>query len=275
MAITAIVFSAVTDSYTNDNQPPAGRTGANIGAVETTCGTSTCHNNTPNTGGGSISIAFSDPNFKYVNGQTYDMTVTTNETGKVVFGFEITVVDAEGDSVGTFIIPNGVTNESKPSGGVNHRRYLGHKNAGSTNSWSFQWKASATDRGDLTFFAAGNCANGNGNSSGDHIYTTSLSISHDFGVGIVSLSDPENDFQIQSISGGQLNVKFNVAQNMPVTIRLYDLNGRRTETLLDENSTAGEQMRTFHLKNSLPNGVYLLEYHSGREDVTKKFLYQN
>src|SRR5258705_12720105 len=92
VSIIVIVFLVIayTNSYTNANQPPAGRTGVNIGSTESTCGATACHNNTPNSGLGSISFTYSDTNSKYALGQTYDLTVSTSETGKVKFGFDIT-----------------------------------------------------------------------------------------------------------------------------------------------------------------------------------------
>jgi hypothetical protein len=278
IAIMSIVFLslAVTNSYTNDSQPPAGRTGASIGSTETTCGASTCHNNTPNTGGGSVTITYSDSNLKYVNGQTYDMTVSTDEVGKVKFGFEITVVDANGDSVGKLILPNGSNTVSAPANGaVNHRKYLAHKNASSTKSWSFQWKAPVTDRGNLTFFASSNCANGTGTSSGDHIYTTSLTISHDFGTGILDASVTSDAFNIQSISNGELNIHYSLSNSEKVTINLFDMNGRLIQTLLDENGTFGNYNSSFKLDKSLSNGIYLVDYRTGNIQTAKKFIYQN
>ena len=276
--VTVVLLTTlfVKDSFTDSNQPPAGRTGANIGSTETTCGTSSCHNNTPNSGTGNVSITFSDTDLVYVPGQTYDMTVATAESGKTKFGFEITVVDANGDSVGTWIIPNGTNNVSKPSNGaVNHRKYLGHKNASSTSTWSFQWKAPVTDRGHLTFFASGNCANGNGSESGDHIYTTSLSVDPSVGTGVVTPVAEAADFKIQSLGYGALNVSIHQPQNGQVLIQLFDMNGRLISNLLDENIPAGEINRTLKLGNHLSSGMYLVRFDGNTTQQTRKIFYSH
>lgn len=270
----AIIFP-LSLVFTNSTQPPAGRTGVTTGITETTCGTSACHNNTPNTGGGTLTVTFSDPDLKYIPGQTYDMTVTTSETGKVKFGFEITSVDANGDSVGTFIIPSGVTNISKPSAGaVNHRTYLGHKTASSNNTWSFQWKAPAIAKGQLCFFIASNCANGNGNSSGDHIYSTSICISPDSTNGIFSPDLSDNSFSIQSIAFNQIALEYNQQSNDPVVIRLYDLSGMLVQTLFDGNEGKGLHTHSFQLTHNLSSGLYLVRYSSGHTDNAKKIFIQ-
>src|SRR5262249_59953992 len=66
--------------------------------------------------------------------------------------------------------------------GGNLRQYIEHTFNGiqptgsGEGSWVFTWTAPATSVGRVTFYAAGNAANGNGGTSGDFIYTTSVSI---------------------------------------------------------------------------------------------------
>lgn len=273
-AVSLYLILAIESVFTNGVQPPAGRTGCTVAPTETTCGISTCHNNTPNTGGGSLTVTFSDTSLNYVPGQTYDMTVATSETGKVKFGFEITVADGNGDSVGTFIIPTGITNISSPLGGINHRKYLGHKTASGNNTWSFQWKAPAIDKGQLCFYLASNCANGNGQSTGDHIYTTSLCILPESATGIFSPEISGNGFSIQSMAYNRLTVQYRQPESSPVLIRLYDLQGSLIQTLFDENEPEGWQIHSFGLKHSLTTGLYLIRYSSGTADVTKKIFIQ-
>ncbi|MEO5674248.1 MAG: choice-of-anchor V domain-containing protein [Chitinophagales bacterium] len=272
--VLAIVFP-FSSVYTNSSQPPAGRTGCTAGTDETTCGTGACHNNTPNTGGGTLTVSFSDPELKYTPGQVYDMAVTASEAGMVKFGFEITSVDADGDSVGILIIPNGTTNISAPtSGAVNNRKYLGHKTASSNNIWNFQWKAPALDKGQLCFYAAGNCANGNGTSSGDHIYTTSLCILPDSADGIFSPGIPGSPFSIVSIANNIITLQYNQTGNDPALIRLYDLQGKNLQLLVDDNETGGLKKHAIALPHSLVSGVYLIRYTSGNTDEARKFFIQ-
>ena len=59
------------------------------------------------------------------------------------------------------------------------REYIKHTLPGTAagqpegHAWSFEWTAPPDDVGPVTFYAAGNAANNNGNNSGDYIYTTS------------------------------------------------------------------------------------------------------
>ncbi len=271
--IVAVPFSQV---FTNAPQPPAGRTGCTAGLDETTCGASNCHNNNPNTGAGSLLVSFSDPNLKYLPGQIYNMTVTTSESGMVKYGFEITSVTAAGDSVGTFIIPNGTTNISVPtSGAVNHREYLGHKTASSNSTWNFQWKAPAGDKGQLCFYVASNCANGNGTSSGDHIYTTSVCILPDSANGITASSAAGDAFSILSFVNNKINLQYSSLSGDPVLISLYGVRGELIQTLCNCAGSSGVQTRSFTLSHSLASGIYIVRYSTANMSEARKFFIQN
>src|SRR4029079_17212748 len=68
-----------------------------------------------------------------------------------------------------------VLNNAGPGGA---RQYIEHTAAGTfvgqqnSASWTFNWTAPPTDIGPVTFYAAGNQANNDGNTSGDYIYKT-------------------------------------------------------------------------------------------------------
>jgi uncharacterized protein (TIGR03437 family) len=154
--------------------PPAGVTGA---PGEVTC--VDCHfGGGPNTGGGTLVI--SGLPATYTAGQDITVTVTITQTGRVRFGFELTVINDGGSAAGTIT----VTDPTRTTlvGGGNGRMYISHLAPGTsatgpgTDSWSFKWTAPPTSTGKVTFYAAGNAANNDGAQTGDLIYTTSASI---------------------------------------------------------------------------------------------------
>jgi aldose sugar dehydrogenase len=164
---TAVAFSS---------GPPAGRTGA---PAEDTC--AECHlPDTQSTGSLTIEVPQA-----YLPGQTYQITVrhaTTDQT-RQRWGFELTTLDSGDERAGT-LQPNNdgltqVRNNEEPHP---DRQYIEHTAAGTFQgqhdgaSWTFQWTAPAQNIGPVTFYAAGNQANGNGNSDGDVIYNTFLTV---------------------------------------------------------------------------------------------------
>jgi uncharacterized protein (TIGR03437 family) len=163
--------------------PPLGMTGA---PGEGTC--IGCHytyggaNSVPNLGPGRVQIT-GLPAY-YMPGQTYAVTVTViaNESAVNRWGFELTVLDAQGSSATVGILT--VTDAArvlKRSGSIQDqpRVYLSHNDeAGTnlgrsgTNSWSFTWTAPNSSAGEITFYATGNAADGQVTPEGDYIYAT-------------------------------------------------------------------------------------------------------
>jgi uncharacterized protein (TIGR03437 family) len=158
--------------------PDPARTGA---PGEQTCASTTgCHISFPvNSGTGTLSLNGLPAN--YSPNQEINLTVTLSQTGAAAFGFEITAIDDQGRFAGTFTITDGGRTQRFFSTTL-QRFYISHTFNGSfptaqgQNSWSFRWTAPAQSVGRVTFYVAGNAANGNGNESGDRIYTRNFSI---------------------------------------------------------------------------------------------------
>src|ERR1044072_7672110 len=132
----------------------------------------------PDAGTGRISITAPQT---YVPGQTYPITVThTNaDLTRLRWGFELTVLDTASDEkAGELQSTNGLTQILNNAGPGSARQYIEHTAAGTFvgqqngASWTFNWTAPAEDVGPVTFYAAGNHANNDGNTSGHYIYKT-------------------------------------------------------------------------------------------------------
>ena len=153
--------------------PPPGYTGA-PNEVPEAC--AECHV-PPDAGTGHISIT-APPT--YVPGQTYPITVThTNaDATRKRWGFELTVLDTSDAKAGDLQNLDGLTQVLNNQGPGGARQYIEHTAAGTFinqtggASWTFNWTAPATDIGPVIFYAAGNQANNDGNTSGDYIYKT-------------------------------------------------------------------------------------------------------
>ncbi len=163
--------------------PPLAMTGA---PDEGTC--IGCHytyggaNSVPNLGPGRVQITGLPAH--YTPGQSYvvTVTVTANETSIRRWGFELTALDANGSSATTGeLIVTDALHVLKRTGSVldKTRVYLSHNDEDGTslgrtgsNSWTFDWTAPSSAAGEITFYAAGNAADGQVTPEGDYIYTT-------------------------------------------------------------------------------------------------------
>lgn len=148
---------------------PGGKTGS-PGDGGSTC--AQCHSGTPVTVTGWITSNI--PASGYSPGQTYTITATATHTGAALFGFEMTAENSSNNKTGTFIITDAIQTKL-----VNNNKAVTHTQNGTTpsgnsKSWSVNWTAPAQGTGNVTFYAAFNAANGNGQNTGDVIYKTLL-----------------------------------------------------------------------------------------------------
>ncbi len=158
--------------------PEAYRTGAPND--KGTCNDSGCHNSfSPNSGSAKFSIT--GP-VSYTPGKTIKLKVLFGSSGGKLHGFELTAKDADDNRIGKFkavgkttqvIPPNDFRGLKKKDKGA----YIEHTLRGNKKKrWKMKWIAPANATGTVTFYAAGNEANGDGTNSGDYIYTTTLEI---------------------------------------------------------------------------------------------------
>ena len=116
----------------------------------------------------------------YLPGQQTTVVVRTSQADATIYGFQLTALDSEGKQAGTFTLqnPNRTQIVQGPVAG-NMRSYVEHTIQGLSNGtfgsnvWNFTWTAPARRVGKITLYAAGNAANSDGGTSGDHVYTSS------------------------------------------------------------------------------------------------------
>jgi hypothetical protein len=106
---------------------------------------------------------------------TYTITITLTQNGQSRWGFEFSPLD-----VGTCTVTDPTTTQLEIEGG---KTYVKHTSAGTYNgtpgptSWAFDWTAPSDAPEEVTFYAAGNAANGDGSTTGDYIYTATFTMS--------------------------------------------------------------------------------------------------
>jgi hypothetical protein len=182
MVLTAVAAFVVTNSVVNPTAgafstgPPAGYSRA-PGEEPEAC--QECHLHSGSSAG---QIAITAPQ-TYTPGQTYQITVThtTADSSRQRWGFQLTVLDPSDERAGTLQSTTGLTQIIQGGPGGN-REYIEHRTGSNGDgtfpgqqggaTWTFNWTAPASDVGVVTFYAAGNQANGDGSSSGDFVYFT-------------------------------------------------------------------------------------------------------
>jgi uncharacterized protein (TIGR03437 family) len=148
-----------------------------------------CHTGSaPNSFAGSVSILLQS-GAVYIPGVKQRIMVRVEDPDQQRWGFEFSArlnSDLQNGQAGDLNPVDNLTqvicedSGAKPCGtGVS---FIEHTNAGTRNgtkpgaTFQFDWTPPATDVGPITFYVAGNAANGDGSSNGDHIYTSSVQI---------------------------------------------------------------------------------------------------
>ena len=198
--VIVIVFLIPLIVWSYSSNPPLSRTGA---PGEGTCGS--CHSG--GIGGGHVSIASASGN-TYTPGVKQRLTVTITDGNASAWGYEMTAVQASATSTGAGTFTAADTNSSVRTSGT--KSYAAQTNdfPGTTGSLSYavDWTPPASNVGNVTVYAAGVGADNSGDTSGDSVYTTNL-----------SLTPATSGTPALSLSPSTLNFSYQVGGNTPAT----------------------------------------------------------
>ena len=248
--ITGVDFSS---------NPPSEKTGA---PGDGNC--TQCHSGSVLDAEGSIDFTVSGgPN--YVPGSAYPITISSFG-GSVKNGFEMTIVDADGNQAGTFTAGDnsGVTVAAD-------REYIRHTASDGISMWTFTWNAPAVEQGELTVFYAYNKSNDNGASSGDEIYLGSKTIP------LLGASVKENKLEkgysiYFNSNTRELNLNYSLFADAKVVLNIQDLSGRLVDYYDLGMQSSGDYTEHLPVKAIDKEGVYLLSLFVNNTVLSRKIV---
>lgn len=153
-----------------------------------------CHTGSLNPPSGAVQISAAD-GATYTPGQRKRFTVTINAdnpSARAVYGFQATArleSDLERGQAGNFQPVDGDTfvqcedGANPPCRSSALVQFIQHSLAKSGNSYEFEWTPPESDAGNVRIYVAGNAGNGNGQETGDRIFTTVLTLTPGAGGG--------------------------------------------------------------------------------------------
>jgi hypothetical protein len=207
LALVALLGIQAVD-YTN--APPVSHTGA---PGENTC--RACHGGfglNPDTEASAQIVVRKNGEIvdAYVPGEVYEVEVSVSRTGTNKFGFQLTALGTANAMAGSWTAGAGSAT-GNGSGSLASRRYIYHTSSGTsgtgTRTWNFTWNAPATGLGNVVFYLAYNCSNANGSSSGDRIYTHSITLPEAVVIPQIVVNSPTTT---QYCPGDNIGVSFTV-----------------------------------------------------------------
>ena len=179
-----LAFFSLTAGVMYHSGTPGGKTGS-PGDGGSNC--TQCHGGTPVSGTGLISSSI--PGTGYTPGQSYTVSLTGSHAGAQKYGFEMTSEDNTDAKMGEFVVTDATNTQLFNANSITHTA-AGNAPIADGYDFSFDWTAPVVGSGDVTFYAAVNAANGNGNTGGDVIYLTSHTVTEEV---ITGINDPDSD----------------------------------------------------------------------------------
>jgi hypothetical protein len=238
--------------------PPAGSTNA---PGESNC--TTCHGSFPlNSGSGTLLLSGLPED--YEPDAVYDLTVTLSDPEAQRWGFQLTMLAADGTSTGQITVDDSGT-QTSTSG---DRTYLKQNQQGTApgttgaKSWTFQWTAPAPGVGEVTLHVAGNAADNDGGTAGDRIYADFFSSAETTAVPALDLPP------VLVLHGAAPNpfnpatdIRFDLARTGRVRVDVLTVDGRRVATLADRTLGGGSHAVPWDGRNqagrTMGSGMYL------------------
>jgi len=213
------------------------------------------------------------PNWEYLPGVTYNISVTVEENAMILFGFGLEVLDnADNTSTGQLVVtdPGSTQILNAMVGGMQRPNMVHSPNGGvamNSKVFDFDWTAPTTPVNNVTFYFAGVAANDNNANSGDRVYSSSQ-VANAMPVGI----DEERLADLISIhpnpAHDQLSISYTGAPGEKVQVELFDLKGRSVRT---ESNLSLVNAKLTGL-NALPAGTYVLRLSVGEERFQQRVV---
>ena len=260
MAI-AICLLLTSNVFSKLNGSPGAKTDSPMDGNNCTA----CHSGTVNSGNGSILVGTDIPVQGYTSGQTYFIAVQLIQTTINRFGFEITCEEGNfgSNKTGSFGISDPTTTKFTNNNAAVTHTQSGISGSGS-KTWNMNWTAPTSSvSGGVVFYVSALFANGNGNNSGDEVYTTSRSFSESTS----SINENEN-----SITTFVNPLSKDIMINAEESIRISNLKVNDISSKLVYSKKEVLLPTTINV-DFLDAGIYILNMQTrGGEIITKKVI---
>lgn len=186
----------------------------------------------------------------YNPSQTYSFLVTGIDEDANKFGFEATAEDNDGNKVGTFQSNGlGFTQTINDSQAITHTALGNNPLSDSGTVWMFTWTAPAVTAGPITFYAAINAANGNGNTGGDQIHLSQFTSSP--ATGLADISTNSGPGAYPNPSSGMISFKKGQLKEGQ-RIDIVNLGGQAAHTFIASGNNQSIDL------SDLKKGVYIV-----------------
>lgn len=256
----------VKEHLLNSGGATQSRTGA---PGEATC--TQCHGGTVQDGSTVIDLTFPNSATTFLPSETYSMNLNFS-AGSAKNGFQLTVLDNANVMAGNLSSVDANTSISNGMG----RQYLNHTFQGTSQTdWDFEWTSPGLSIDEVTFYVACNKTNSSSTTSGDVIYTHSMSFVHDPAAGIFELQNNKMDFEVGfNKLDNSLKINFDVLDKNNGFVSVVDLQGK---VVFEKNLgevIEGSHNLSFTLPVNTVDGIYIVNLMLGNNSASEKLMIQ-
>lgn len=257
-------------SHKNASGAPAGRTGA---PGEQNC--TECHSGTTQNGNAITTLTLVDGHGNTVTSYLPDSTYTVNffiNNPAVKKGFELVALNVSNNAnAGNMTAMTGTTVLT-----ASGKKYVTHKSTSNTTTsgWNFKWTAPATNVGDVKFYSASNVTNNNGTDSGDQIYLSQHTVSHNATATVKEQEQSMNLSAFFAANTNTLNISFDSRVAGKGFVNVVDLSGKSVYSNHFGDVKIGSNSEKVLLPSEIGNGIYIVHLFVNNQSTTYKLQIQ-
>ncbi len=270
LLVSALTLVTLAIAEILSNNGKAGKTGS---PGETTC--SGCHTSTD----ASTSVIISCgnmPNWEYIPGTTYNMSVTVSKQGINLFGLGVEALTSTNQNAGTLVITNSLETQIKNQtvsgvSRINVVHQLGGGASPNSKTFNFDWIAPTSASGNITFYYAAIAANANGGSgAGDFAVNGSQVITAVNTTAVKkNTAQPELSIYPSPISN-EFYIDFGNLKQEKIYLQIIDFSGKIVQ---EENINSNtNSVNKIEINNNIVNGIYFIRTISQNNTTLNKVI---
>lgn len=206
------------------------------------------------------------PSTSYQAGATYLIVAGVDEKtlNNTKFGFALSATR------GSLTTMAGETSTQKVGTYITHTSSGTTTTAGDGIEWAAMWTAPSTASNNANFQLYLNAADNNGSSSGDVIYSKTLTLTPG-ATGVKTIINEQTVTAYPNpVTENQFAVNFELNQTQLVTISLFGVDGRLIETKVKKEMAKGSQ--TINIPVDVNPGIYFVKIEAGDQIINKRIL---
>ncbi len=228
--------------------------------------------------GSTISATPSFTNNEYLPSQVYTMSITFAASGFNNYGFGCEILNSSNNTnAGTMQNAGPGVKFLNGFGGRKNAVQTVPKNGTGAATFTFEWVAPSVQE-TVKIYAAGNCVDLNGNTSGDfplQAAVVTLTTSAFTGIKENTTSSLSAFNVYPNPATDKINLNYNLKEESLVSVELVSINGQQVTSLINEKQLAGDYQRSVLIPHTMASGVYFLKISANNQKVAQRLITVN